>query len=97
MWHAVCAGEVGGSDLKRLQHLCDGVIIMEAVREDSGIARLVSDAARCMTHLHSLAYSERQSPLQQQVADPSHHYSINREGRRKPMGAPHMGVTPKAM
>ena len=42
---------MGASDLKRLQHLCDGVVALEAVREDSGIARMVSDGARCTTDL----------------------------------------------
>ena len=35
------------SALVRLQHMCDAVIVLEAFREDSGIARLISDASRC--------------------------------------------------
>lgn len=42
------AGELLASDALRLQHLCDAVLVLEAVRDDSGIARMVPDSARCI-------------------------------------------------
>ena len=40
-------GELSTSDALRLQHLCDAVLVLEAVRDDSGIARMVPDSSRC--------------------------------------------------
>ena len=40
------AGELQPAAVVRLQHLSDAVIVLETVREDSGIARLVSNSAR---------------------------------------------------
>jgi hypothetical protein len=42
----VRAGTLGESAAVRLQHMCDAVIALEAVRDDSGVARMVSDGAR---------------------------------------------------
>ena len=33
--------------MTRLELLGDAVIVLEAVREDSGIARMISDGSRC--------------------------------------------------
>ena len=43
----MCAGVLRESAAVRLQHMCDAVIVLEAFRDDSGIARMVSDASRC--------------------------------------------------
>ena len=42
-----CAGELEASAVTRLELLGDAVIVLEAVREDSGIARMISDGSRC--------------------------------------------------
>ncbi|BDA42805.1 Elongator complex protein 4 [Coccomyxa sp. Obi] len=44
---SIPAGVLQDSALVRLQYMCDAVIVLEAFREDSGIARLVSDASSC--------------------------------------------------
>ncbi len=52
------------SALVRLQHMCDAVVVLEAFREDSGIARLLSDANRCHTLMH-----KPQCPASMQVSE----------------------------
>ncbi|EIE24544.1 hypothetical protein COCSUDRAFT_40910 [Coccomyxa subellipsoidea C-169] len=44
---SVPAGVLRESAAVRLQHMCDAVIVLEAFRDDSGIARMVSDASSC--------------------------------------------------
>ncbi|CAL8467548.1 g7086 [Coccomyxa elongata] len=44
---SIPAGVLQDSALVRLQHMCDAVVVLEAFREDSGIARLLSDANSC--------------------------------------------------
>ncbi len=59
-WEKVTVGERTAGVLQesaavRLQHMCDAVISLEAVRDDSGVARMVSDGSRCSlssTHAH---------------------------------------------
>ena len=46
--------------MARLELLGDAVIVLEAVREDSGIARMISDGSRCLllaSHLVLLGVS----------------------------------------
>ncbi len=40
------AGELEASALTRLEQLGDVVIAIEAVRSDSGVARMISDSSR---------------------------------------------------
>ena len=44
---SACAGELEASAVTRLELVGDAVIVLEAVREDSGIARMISDGSRC--------------------------------------------------
>lgn len=55
-WDGLCymhAGVLWDSAAVRLQHMCDAVIALEAVRDDSGISRMVSDGSRCLPALLS--------------------------------------------
>jgi hypothetical protein len=57
------AGELSASDALRLQHLCDAVIALEAVRDDSGIARMVPDPSRRAPCMHSDRATFAYSPI----------------------------------